>query len=175
MAAFSTVVTPDYIAPEVLTGGGYDQTCDWWSMGCIMYEMLFGYTPFYAEEAKRTCQLVVRWRDTLVLPDEPPCPPVAHDLIRRLMCGQEERLGANGVQEIMQHPFFEGVDWEQLRSQPAPFVPELTDDADSRYFGDFPAMPEDLCRVGGFTATAAKPRMKDPVWIGLTHNFSQLK
>lgn len=40
--AFSTVGTPDYIAPEVFMQTGYNKLCDWWSLGVIMYEMLIG-------------------------------------------------------------------------------------------------------------------------------------
>jgi hypothetical protein len=35
------------------------------------------------------------------------------------------RLGRNGVEEIMAHPWFSGIDWMQLRNIPAPFVPEV--------------------------------------------------
>ncbi|KAJ6376761.1 hypothetical protein OIU76_025837 [Salix suchowensis] len=56
--AYSTVGTPDYIAPEVLLKKGYGMECDWWSLGAIMYEMLVGYPPFYSEEPMSTCRKV---------------------------------------------------------------------------------------------------------------------
>merc|ERR1719476_1185340 len=74
--AYSTVGTPDYIAPEVLAAqngaSGYSYTCavDWWSLGVIMYECLVGYTPFYAEDPVTTCRKILRWRQCLEIPSE---------------------------------------------------------------------------------------------------------
>lgn len=70
MQAYSTVGTPDYIAPEVLTKTGYGMECDWWSLGAIMYEMMVGYPPFYSEDPMSTCRKIVNWRSTLRFPPE---------------------------------------------------------------------------------------------------------
>uniref|UniRef100_A0A7N0U857 non-specific serine/threonine protein kinase n=1 Tax=Kalanchoe fedtschenkoi TaxID=63787 RepID=A0A7N0U857_KALFE len=58
MLAYSTVGTPDYIAPEVLLKKGYGMECDWWSLGAIMFEMLVGYPPFYSDDPMSTCRKV---------------------------------------------------------------------------------------------------------------------
>ncbi|KAJ0786337.1 putative protein kinase AGC-NDR family [Helianthus annuus] len=55
LQAYSTVRTPDYIAPEVLLKKGYALECDWWSLGAIMFKMLVGYPPFYFDDPMSTC------------------------------------------------------------------------------------------------------------------------
>lgn len=57
--AFSTVGTPDYIAPEVFGQQGYNETVDWWSCGAILFEMLVGYPPFFSDEPSVTCQKIL--------------------------------------------------------------------------------------------------------------------
>uniref|UniRef100_H3C7T3 Protein kinase domain-containing protein n=4 Tax=Euteleosteomorpha TaxID=1489388 RepID=H3C7T3_TETNG len=81
--AFSTVGTPDYIAPEVFMQNGYNKLCDWWSLGVIMYEMLIGYPPFCSETPQETYRKVMNWRETLIFPPEVPISEKAKDLILR--------------------------------------------------------------------------------------------
>jgi serine/threonine kinase 38 len=113
--AFSTVGTPDYIAPEVFGQHGYDETVDWWSIGVIMFEMMVGYPPFFSDEPSITCQKILNWRKTFVIPDDANLSPQAVDLLKKLVTDSDNRLGRNGAEEIKSHPFFEGVDWANIR------------------------------------------------------------
>ena len=75
--AYSTVGTPDYIAPEVFGQAGYNETVDWWSVGAILFEMLVGYPPFFSDEPSVTCQKILHWRKTLQIPTEVNLSPVS--------------------------------------------------------------------------------------------------
>ncbi len=83
---YSTVGTPDYIAPEVFSKKGYTQAVDWWAFGVILFEMLAGYTPFNDRDPTVTCKRIVSWKKFLSMPREPPLSPEAADLILRLLC-----------------------------------------------------------------------------------------
>jgi len=132
--AYSTVGTPDYIAPEVFLQRGYGKECDWWSLGAIMFEMLAGYPPFCSETHNDTYQKILRWRDHLALPNDIFISPQAENLIRHLLCDADQRLGRFGAEEIKSHPFFAGIDWDHIREQTSPFVPQLLSMADTSHF-----------------------------------------
>ena len=83
--AYSTVGTPDYIAPEVFLQTGYDKTCDWWSLGVIMFEMLIGYPPFCSETPQETYNKIMNWRRTLEFPPEVPISRTAKKTIQRFV------------------------------------------------------------------------------------------
>ncbi|GJN73038.1 serine/threonine-protein kinase cot-1 [Purpureocillium lilacinum] len=134
LMAYSTVGTPDYIAPEIFTGHGYSFDCDWWSLGTIMFECLVGWPPFCAEDSHDTYRKIVNWRQTLYFPDDITLGVEAENLIRSMVCNTENRLGRGGAHEIKNHPFFRGVDFDSLRRIRAPFEPRLTSNIDTTYF-----------------------------------------
>jgi protein-serine/threonine kinase len=80
--AYSTVGTPDYIAPEIFLGQGYTYLCDWWSVGAIMFECLVGWPPFCAEDTHDTYRKIVNWRETLYFPEELKLGQTAEAMIR---------------------------------------------------------------------------------------------
>ncbi|KAG5641593.1 hypothetical protein DXG03_004676 [Asterophora parasitica] len=129
--AYSTVGTPDYIAPEIFLQKGYGKECDWWSLGAIMFECLVGYPPFCSDSTHETYQKIMQWPHYLLFPDDVHLSRESEDLIRRLITSADRRLT---VEQIRKHPFFYGVDWETIRRIDAPFVPHLRSITDTSYF-----------------------------------------
>lgn len=135
--AFSTVGTPDYIAPEVFGKTGYSWGCDWWSVGVIMYEMLVGYPPYCSETPQETYRKIMNYRETLLFPPEVSLSPEAKNLIEGLLCHHSERIGKNGVGDLKQHPFFNGVDWANIRTQDPPVFPKIEHECDTSNFEEY--------------------------------------
>ncbi|KAH7379146.1 hypothetical protein DE146DRAFT_304991 [Phaeosphaeria sp. MPI-PUGE-AT-0046c] len=138
------VGTPDYLAPETIAGNGQDEVSDWWSLGCILFECLYGYPPFHADTPDEVFQNIlarrIHWPDDddedYDISDE------AKDLMNRLMCSDPaERLGANkdekfasGGEEIRNHPWFDDLNWDTLRDDEASFIPAPENPEDTEYF-----------------------------------------
>jgi len=132
--AYSTVGTPDYIAPEVFERKGYGRECDWWSVGVIMFECVVGYPPFFSEDPLSTCRKIVNWRTTLEFPDDVDLTKECRDLIKNMICDAPNRLTYD---QLRDHAFFKGIDWENIRNTQPPIVPLITSDVDTRNFDNF--------------------------------------
>jgi protein-serine/threonine kinase len=118
----------------VFLGTGYGKECDWWSLGAIMFECLVGYPPFCSDTPQETYRKVISWKNWLSFPEEVHLSWEAEDFIKRLLCDASNRLGRNGSNEIKNHPFFRGVEFENIRNTKPPFIPELKSITDTSYF-----------------------------------------
>ncbi|PKA59001.1 Serine/threonine-protein kinase [Apostasia shenzhenica] len=174
--AFSTVGTPDYIAPEVLLKKGYGMECDWWSLGAIMYEMLIGYPPFYSDDPITTCRKIVHWRNHLKFPEDARISSEVKDLICRLLCDVDHRIGSQGSDQIKAHPWFKGIHWDKLYEIEAAFKPEVNNELDTQNFLKFDELDPPPARTGSGPSRKILLTPKDLSFVGYTYkNFDAVK
>lgn len=183
----SPIGTPDYISPEMLNcqskAGYIGPACDWWALGVIAFEMLFGETAFYGQSLVETYSRILGYEKSLKIPTDTEVTANFESLIRDFLRGPNDRLGAKeGADEVKKHPFFEGIDWPNLRSTTPPIQPVVTSDvdtsnisfdeseilgADSKFYGDSSnsssGSPANLPRSAG--AFAAKKPIGPPAYF----------
>nr|XP_010927468.1 phototropin-2 isoform X4 [Elaeis guineensis] len=116
----SFVGTEEYIAPEIITGAGHSSAIDWWALGILLYEMLYGRTPFRGKNRQRTFANILQ--KDLTFPSSIPVSLAARQLIHGLLHRDPAyRLGSNtGAHEIKQHPFFHEINWPLIRCMTPP-------------------------------------------------------
>ncbi|KAL2334183.1 hypothetical protein Fmac_015396 [Flemingia macrophylla] len=116
----SFVGTEEYIAPEIITGAGHTSAIDWWTLGILLYEMLYGRTPFRGKNRQKTFSNILH--KDLTFPSSIPASLAARQLINALLQRDpSSRLGSTtGANEIKQHPFFRGINWPLIRNMTPP-------------------------------------------------------
>ncbi|KAK3808215.1 MAG: kinase-like domain-containing protein [Linnemannia elongata] len=127
--------TAEYLAPEILMAAEYSYAVDWWSLGTLLYEMLSGITPFWAENHAQMYQRVLE--DDLEFPmdiDQDAASFIAGLLERN----PDHRLGSQGVHFVKEHPYFDTIDWDLAlqRQLPCPYIPDLISEEDLSNFDD---------------------------------------
>ena len=142
--AHSLVGTNNYIAPEVLMPNvQYNQSCDWWSVGVVLYEMIVGRPPFHVmrhdlsdiQNQIETQNRIKKYQQFLEIPAPPEISMESADLIRQLICHADERLDD---ESIFKHRFFTPLNnGVFIRQQNAPWIPPLNNPEDTQNF-DFP-------------------------------------
>jgi serine/threonine protein kinase len=130
--------TPEYLAPEVLLQKGHGKPVDWWSYGTLIFEMLVGIPPFYSENVQEMYDKILN--SDLILPEQLMSTEAMDLLTRLLERDPKKRLGSGPTewQEIKNHPFFDGIDWEQLynKSIKPPFIPNVKGELDTSFFDE---------------------------------------
>ena len=132
--------TPEYLAPEIVAEGSqHGKAVDWWSLGCIIYEMLTGQPPFQLKDNNRNDLFTKIKNCDIAMPQNitEPC----LDLLQKLFVPEpNKRLGGGegDAMEIMSHSWFAGVDWNMILQKQIkpPFKPKLTSPSDVRYIDE---------------------------------------
>nr|AML77723.1 putative LOV domain-containing protein [Celtis occidentalis] len=116
----SFVGTEEYIAPEIITGAGHSSAIDWWALGILLYEMLYGRTPFRGKNRQKTFANILH--KDLTFPSSVQVSLAGRQLINALLQRDPaSRLGSNtGANEIKEHPFFRGLNWPLIRCMSPP-------------------------------------------------------
>ncbi|VDD81365.1 unnamed protein product [Mesocestoides corti] len=142
-------------------GGEYGFPVDWWALGVLVYEMIYGETPFYSDDLVTTYSKIMSHTTSFHLPKDITITPSCLDFIKRLLSPEEVRLGSGtgGADDVRNHPWFAPTwstteclpgrvnepgdeaffdwTWKTLRSiTPGPFHPILTSETDTSYFHD---------------------------------------
>ncbi|KAI0068805.1 hypothetical protein BV25DRAFT_1791490 [Artomyces pyxidatus] len=165
------VGTPDYLAPETILGlRGDDAAVDWWALGVITYEFLYGAPPFHDETPEKVFENIlsghIEWMDEYVDYSRE-----ARDFMERLLTlDPTRRLGVNGAEEVKAHPFFAGIEWDKVTTTEAAFIPQVTDPESTDYFDPRGAI---LQLFDDEAPTIAQPHPEHPhVGLEIPHSAS---
>ncbi|XP_077509003.1 citron Rho-interacting kinase-like isoform X4 [Amblyomma americanum] len=171
------VGTPHYVAPEVLSAmsGGMKACatvqgtgCDWWSLGVLAYEMLYGQNPFADDRVVVTYNKIMTFKESLVFPKEPAVSEAAVKMMKGLLAPADKRFAYD---DMCRHEFFAPVDMDSIRQTVPPFVPNLSGEEDTSNFYEFedePARPKNPAlrdQKKGFEGTSLP-------FVGFTHTQS---
>ncbi|EHA99345.1 Serine/threonine-protein kinase Sgk3 [Heterocephalus glaber] len=164
--------TPEYLAPEVIRKQPYDNTVDWWCLGAVLYEMLYGLPPFY-------CRDVAEMYDNILhkpLNLRPGVSLTAWSILEELLeKDRQNRLGAKeDFLEIQNHPFFESLSWTDLVQKriPPPFNPNVAGPDDIRNFDTVfteETVPYSVCVSSDYSIVNASVLEADDAFVGFSY------
>jgi len=157
--------TPEYLAPEIIQSDGHGKAADWWACGVLCYEMLVGYPPFFDESPYGIYEKIlngqIHWPRSM--------DRLSRDLIKAFLNpDRTKRLGNmnGGPQDILDHPWFRGVDWDALerREINAPIIPRTSSVDDTRHFLHLPLPPsEEIPGLTGQERNSTFQQRFDPI------------
>ncbi|KAJ8606821.1 hypothetical protein MRB53_040688 [Persea americana] len=127
--------TPEFMAPEILLDKKYGRAVDWWAFGVLIYQMLLQQSPFRGEDEDEIYDAILA--DEPLYPIHMPRDSVS--ILQKLLTREPElRLGSGrrDAEEIMEHPFFKGVDWDDIYNKriPTPYKPQIKNEKDTSNF-----------------------------------------
>jgi serine/threonine protein kinase len=142
LQSFTLCGTPEYLSPELVLSKGHDKSVDYWALGCLIFELLVGQTPFADQHQSEIFKKIIHSERSIHFPVG--FDANARDLVQRLlMKNPAQRLGnlAGGVGDIQNHPWFvaAGFDWSALESRTVspPYSPPIADALDTANFDQY--------------------------------------
>ncbi|XP_022914386.1 cGMP-dependent protein kinase, isozyme 1-like isoform X2 [Onthophagus taurus] len=141
LKTFTFAGTPEYVAPEIIYNKGHDKSADYWTFGILIFELLVGRTPFRAgDDYMKTYNRILKGINAVTFPQHVSRSAV-NIILKLCRPTPTERLGLqkNGIDDIRNHKWFQGFEWNKLRSKKmkAPYVPKLTSNIDVRNIDSF--------------------------------------
>ena len=129
--------TVGYLAPEVLCNVNHNFCIDYYAVGIITYELMYGHRPYLGKSKHEVKQLILTKQAEIDYDDLPEgFSNETADFINRLIQRKpKNRLGRNSINEVLTHPWFDGFDWENTRKKKlkAPYIPKIGDNFDKKY------------------------------------------
>uniref|UniRef100_A0A667XHU5 Serine/threonine-protein kinase Sgk1 n=1 Tax=Myripristis murdjan TaxID=586833 RepID=A0A667XHU5_9TELE len=164
--------TPEYLAPEVLRKQPYDNTVDWWCLGSVLYEMLFGLPPFYSRDTHEMYDNILH--KPLVM--RPGASSAAWSILQALLEKDgTHRLGSrDDFNEIKAHAFFASINWDDLEQKkiPPPFTPNVSSPCDiSNFDPEFTdeMVPNSVCWSPEHSIVNASVMEADDAFLGFSY------
>lgn len=165
--------TPEYLAPEVLRKQSYDKSVDWWCLGAVTYEMMYGLPPFYSRDTAEMYDNILhkplRLRTNI-------SQSARHLLEQLLQKDKSKRLGCSEVDfgEIKSHPFFRSINFVDLydkKIEPV-YNPNVSGQLDLKHFDpEFvrEPVPASVTKVGENHGISASVDETDDAFVGFTY------
>ncbi|XP_019354200.1 serine/threonine-protein kinase Sgk3 isoform X2 [Alligator mississippiensis] len=164
--------TPEYLAPEVIRKQPYDNTVDWWCLGAVLYEMLYGLPPFYCRDVAEMYENILHKPLNLRPGISLTAWSILEDLLEK---DRQNRLGAReDFLEIQRHPFFESLSWTDLLQKkiPPPFNPNVVGPDDIRNFDAVfteEMVPYSVCISSDYHFVNASVLEADDAFVGFSY------
>uniref|UniRef100_A0A671RC77 Serine/threonine-protein kinase Sgk1 n=2 Tax=Sinocyclocheilus anshuiensis TaxID=1608454 RepID=A0A671RC77_9TELE len=164
--------TPEYLAPEVLRKQPYDNTVDWWCLGSVLYEMLYGLPPFYSRDTHEMYDNILH--KELIM--RPGASTAAWSILQALLeKDHTRRLGyRDDFNEVKGHEFFSSINWDDLEQKklPPPFNPSVESQYDiSNFDPEFTeeTVPNSVCFSSGLSIVNASVMEADEAFLGFSY------
>ena len=133
-------------------------------------QICWSYPLFFSESSTETYKKILDWRKTLNIRPEVNISKEAEDILRKLINDPETRLGITGVDEIIYHTFFKGIDWNHIKENLVPpFIPKLKNSYDTKYFDEFEE-DEPFYPINNDNSKGKKYQKKDMCFVDFTYN-----